>query len=132
MPRWIKVIVAAALLVALAFTVDWDELRGHAADIDWAVATVALLAIAIEMPVNATKWYWSLRLHGQTFPWSYLFRIGCMACARTSARVCMDWKGAGGNGFCSPWKAWAADAPRPQRAASARVVVFMACSFRNG
>lgn len=78
MPRWIKVIVAAALLVALAFTVDWNELRGHAADIDWAVAAVAFLAIAVEMPVNATKWFWSLRLHGQSFPWSYLFRIGCM------------------------------------------------------
>jgi uncharacterized protein (TIRG00374 family) len=31
------------------------------------------------MPVNAMKWYWSLRLHDQPFPWSYCFRIGCMS-----------------------------------------------------
>ena len=44
----------------------------------WPVAAVAFLAIVLEMPVNAAKWYWSLRLHEQRFPWSYLFRVGCM------------------------------------------------------
>jgi glycosyltransferase 2 family protein len=79
MPRWIKVIVAAALMAALAFTMDWDELRAHAADVDWLIAAVALLAILLEMPVNAMKWYWSLRLHDRPFPWNYLFRVGCMS-----------------------------------------------------
>jgi glycosyltransferase 2 family protein len=79
MPRWIKLIVAAALLIALAVSTDWRELRAHAADVNWLVAAIALLAIVLEMPVNATKWYWSLRLHDQPFPWGYLFRIGCMS-----------------------------------------------------
>jgi len=78
MPRWIKVVVAAILLIALAFMMDWSELRAHAADMDWMIATLAFVAILLEMPVNAMKWYWSLRLHGQRFPWSYLFRVGCM------------------------------------------------------
>jgi len=78
MPRWIKVVIAAILLVALAFMMDWSELRTHAADMNWAIATLAFIAILLEMPVNAVKWFWSLRLHGQRFPWSYLFRVGCM------------------------------------------------------
>jgi glycosyltransferase 2 family protein len=79
MPRWIKVIVAAALMVVLAITTDWSDLRAYAADVSWLIAAIAFLAIVLEMPVNATKWYWALRLHDQPFPWSYLFRIGCMS-----------------------------------------------------
>jgi glycosyltransferase 2 family protein len=78
MPRWLKVLVAAALMVALAFTMNWGELRAHAADMNWFVAAVAFVAIVVEMPVNAVKWYWSLRLHDRRFPWRYLFRVGCM------------------------------------------------------
>jgi uncharacterized membrane protein YbhN (UPF0104 family) len=78
MPRWIKIMVAAALMVALAFTMDWRELRAHAADMSWLLAGAAFLAIVAEMPVNAMKWYWSLRLHDRPFRWNYLFRIGCM------------------------------------------------------
>lgn len=78
MPRWLKMVFAAGLLLALAYSVDWVELRAHAADLDWPVAVLALLTIALEMPMNAAKWYWALRLHGQRFPWAYLFRIGCM------------------------------------------------------
>ena len=79
MPRWIKVVVAAALMAALAWSMDWRELGGHAGELDWTLATIAFLAIVLEMPVNALKWYWSLRLHDQLFPWRYLFRIGCMS-----------------------------------------------------
>jgi uncharacterized protein (TIRG00374 family) len=79
MPRWIKVIVAAALMVALAVWTDWGELRTHAKDINWLFAAIAFLAIVLEMPVNAMKWYWSLRLHEQPYGWNYLFRIGCMS-----------------------------------------------------
>jgi glycosyltransferase 2 family protein len=79
MPRWVKVVIAAALMVALAFMMDWRELRTHAADMSWVVAGVAFVAILAEMPVNAMKWYWSLRLHERPFPWDYLFRIGCMS-----------------------------------------------------
>jgi uncharacterized protein (TIRG00374 family) len=79
MPRWLKVLVAAALMVALALTMDWRELVWHAAGLNWFVATIAFLAIVLEMPVNAVKWYWALRLHDQRFAWRYLFRVGCMS-----------------------------------------------------
>ena len=78
MPRGIKAIVAAALMVALAFMMDWSELQEHAADIAPVVAALAFIAIVLEMPVNGMKWYWALRLHDQRYPWSYLFRVGCM------------------------------------------------------
>ncbi|MET0657897.1 MAG: lysylphosphatidylglycerol synthase transmembrane domain-containing protein [Steroidobacteraceae bacterium] len=78
MPRWLKILFAAALMVALAYSVDFGELRAHLTHLDWPVAVVALVAIVLEMPVNAAKWFWSLRLHDQHFPWRYLFRIACM------------------------------------------------------
>jgi uncharacterized membrane protein YbhN (UPF0104 family) len=78
MPRWLKMIFAAVLLVALAFTVDWTEVGERISDLHWPMAALAFIAIVLEMPVNAVKWFWSLRLHGQHFPWGYLFRIGCM------------------------------------------------------
>jgi uncharacterized protein (TIRG00374 family) len=79
MPRWIKVIVAVALMAFLAWSMDWGEIAAHSSDLDWLLVTIAFLAIVLEMPVNAVKWYWSLRLHDQAFPWRYLFRIGCMS-----------------------------------------------------
>ena len=79
MPRWSKILIAAALMVALALTMDWRSLTAHAAQMDPAIASLAFLAIVCEMPVNAAKWYWSLRLHDLRFPWRYLFRIGCMS-----------------------------------------------------
>lgn len=78
MPRWLKIAIAAALMTALAFMMDWGELRVHAANMHWGIAAVAFVAILVEMPVNATKWRWSLRLHGDVFPWRYLFRVSCM------------------------------------------------------
>lgn len=78
MPRWLKILVAAALMIALAFMVDWRELRSHAAAMNWAIAALAFAAIMLEMPVNAAKWSWSLRLHGLRYPWMQLFRVGCM------------------------------------------------------
>jgi uncharacterized protein (TIRG00374 family) len=79
MPRWIKVAVAVALMAFLAWSMDWSEIAAHSSDLDWVLAAIAFLAILLEMPVNAAKWYWSLRLHDQSFPWRYLFRIGCMS-----------------------------------------------------
>ncbi|MFL6548905.1 MAG: YbhN family protein [Povalibacter sp.] len=79
MPRWLRITIAAALLIALAFTVDWGSLRLHAAHMNGLIAGVAFVAVLLEMPANAMKWYWALRLHDQRFAWSYLFRVGCMA-----------------------------------------------------
>lgn len=79
MPRWLRIVIAAILLIALASMMDWSALREHASQLDIWIAIVAFTVIGAEMPVNAMKWYWALRLHDQLFPWRYLFRIGCMA-----------------------------------------------------
>jgi glycosyltransferase 2 family protein len=76
-PRWVKVVVACVLLTTLAVGVDWTELPKHLARLDLAVGLLAMLVVAAELPVNATKWGWSLRLHDVRFPWLYLFRTGC-------------------------------------------------------
>jgi uncharacterized membrane protein YbhN (UPF0104 family) len=76
-PRWIKIVVACALLVALALGVDWQELPGYLARLDWALGALAVAVVAAEMPVNSWKWGWSLRLHDLRFPWVYLFRTTC-------------------------------------------------------
>lgn len=76
-PRWVKVIVACVLLGALAIGVDWQALPGYLARLDWALGALAVAVVAVEMPVNASKWGWSLRLHDLRFPWVYLFRTTC-------------------------------------------------------
>jgi glycosyltransferase 2 family protein len=76
-PRWIKIVVACALLVALAIGVDWQALPGYLSRLDWALGALAVAVVAAEMPVNASKWGWSLRLHDLRFPWVYLFRTTC-------------------------------------------------------
>jgi glycosyltransferase 2 family protein len=105
MPRWLRITIATALMIALASLMDWGSLRAHAADMNWLIATVAFVAIVLEMPVNAMKWFWSLRLHDQKFGWNYLFRIGCMsfffnnflpsAIGGDVYRVYRTWSGAG-------------------------------------
>jgi len=76
-PRWIKIVVACALLGALALGVDWQTLPEYLARLDWALGALAVAIVAAEMPVNAWKWGWSLRLHDLRFPWVYLFRTTC-------------------------------------------------------
>jgi uncharacterized membrane protein YbhN (UPF0104 family) len=49
----------------------------HLARLDWVLGGLAILAVVFEMPVNAWKWQWSLRLHDLRFSWLYLFRTGC-------------------------------------------------------
>jgi len=79
MPRWLRICIAVVLMIALASMMDWRSLRVHATEMNWLIAAVAFLAIVLEMPVNAMKWYWSLRLHDRPLRWQYLFRIGCMS-----------------------------------------------------
>ncbi len=76
-PRGLKLVVAGVLLALLALGVDWQALPEQVARLDWRFAAVALVAIVLEMVVNASKWSWALRLHDLAFPWGYLFRIGC-------------------------------------------------------
>jgi glycosyltransferase 2 family protein len=79
MPRWLKILIACLLLAALVAGIDWDELPQHLSRIDWRLGAIALLVIAAELAVNASKWSWSLRLHDARFEWTYLFRTGCYA-----------------------------------------------------
>jgi len=80
MPRitrpW-KIVFTLLLLAALAWGIDWREMPAHLARIDATLGMLALLIVVLEMPVNAWKWSWSLRLHDLRFPWIYLFRTAC-------------------------------------------------------
>jgi uncharacterized membrane protein YbhN (UPF0104 family) len=75
--RPLKIVVAGVLLAALAWGVDWRDMPAHLARLDWVFGGLAVLAVVLEMPVNAWKWWWSLRLHDLTFSWVYLFRTSC-------------------------------------------------------
>jgi glycosyltransferase 2 family protein len=79
MPRWLKILIACALLAALAAGIDWSSLPQHLSRMDWRMGALALAAIVAELLVNASKWSWSLRLHDLRFPWVYLLRTGCYA-----------------------------------------------------
>lgn len=77
LPRKLKVLIGCALLAALALGVDWRALPTHLARLNWQLGVLAMLVVALELPVNAWKWSWSLRLHDRRFTWLYLFRTGC-------------------------------------------------------
>jgi glycosyltransferase 2 family protein len=79
MPRWIKFLIAGALLAALGAGVDWESLPQRLARLEWWPFALALLVTATQMPVNATKWGWSLRLHDVRLPWPFLMRASCTA-----------------------------------------------------
>ncbi|HVY81580.1 MAG TPA: lysylphosphatidylglycerol synthase transmembrane domain-containing protein [Steroidobacteraceae bacterium] len=76
-PRPVKIVVACVLLAALAWGIDWHEMPARLARLDWVLGALAVLTVALQMPANAWKWSWSLRLHDLRFPWVYLFRTGC-------------------------------------------------------
>jgi uncharacterized membrane protein YbhN (UPF0104 family) len=79
MPRWLKFIVAGALLAALAAGVDWQTLPQRLAHLEWWPFALAILVTTLQMPINAVKWGWSLRLHDVRLPWPFLVRASCSA-----------------------------------------------------
>ncbi len=79
MPRSLKILIALVLLGTLAWGVDWEQLPVHLSRSNWGLAALAIVVVALEMPINAWKWQWSLRLHDLLFTWTYLFRTGCFA-----------------------------------------------------
>lgn len=77
-PRWLKALVALALLGALATRLDVAALREAVELLNWPVLGVTLLLYPVAMSLNAVKWSASLRVHDLTFPLGYLFRTGCI------------------------------------------------------
>lgn len=78
MPRWLRALIGIALLAALAWAVDWRELPSLLSRLSWTALTLAMLVTALEMPVNAWKWQWALRLHDLRFTGDYLLRTSCI------------------------------------------------------
>jgi glycosyltransferase 2 family protein len=79
MPRWIKLLVTVALLAALAAAVDWQALPAHLEQLHWVPFALAILVTGAQMPVNAWKWRWSLRLHDSRVSLPFLLRASCGA-----------------------------------------------------
>jgi glycosyltransferase 2 family protein len=79
MPRWLKSAVAVALLATLAAAVDWNELPSQLARLRWWPFVLAIAVTALQMPANAWKWWWSLRLHDLRLSWPFLLRASCTA-----------------------------------------------------
>jgi uncharacterized membrane protein YbhN (UPF0104 family) len=77
-PRWLKALVALALLGALATRLDLAGLREAVQLLSWPVLGVTLLLYPVAISLNAVKWSASLRVHDLTYPLGYLFRAGCI------------------------------------------------------
>lgn len=77
MKRFLKVIVAIALIGALVYGVNWREamaLIGRVTPLTLAIVAVAML---FELVLSAMKWGWALRIHGLRFDFAHLFRAIC-------------------------------------------------------
>jgi uncharacterized membrane protein YbhN (UPF0104 family) len=75
--RALKFVVAAALVGALIYGVDWGQARQLATHLTWATLGVVAAAMLVELVLSAMKWSWSLRIHGLRFTLDYLFRVLC-------------------------------------------------------
>ena len=67
------------MLLALVAGVDWQTVPVSLARLQWWPFGLAILIVALEMPTNASKWRWSLRLHDVQLPWLFLLRASCSA-----------------------------------------------------
>lgn len=79
MKRWVKVLIACALLAALAAGVDWQAIPAQLARLQWWPLAAAVLITASELPVKAWKWLCSLRLHDVRLPMPFVLRASCTA-----------------------------------------------------
>lgn len=78
MSRWIRVLVAVALLVVLARGVDWDALPGYLRQMSWPLATLAFIVLTAQYAISAWKWQYALRLHGLEFGYPHLLKAICI------------------------------------------------------
>jgi uncharacterized membrane protein YbhN (UPF0104 family) len=72
--RALRVLVAAALVGALIYAVDWRAIPGYVAGLDWHWAVLAVFALGSHFLISPWKWQWALRIHGLEFELPYLVR----------------------------------------------------------
>ncbi|MET0658824.1 MAG: lysylphosphatidylglycerol synthase transmembrane domain-containing protein [Steroidobacteraceae bacterium] len=75
MSRALKVIVSLAFLAVLAWWADWSRLPEHLSRVQLSVASLVLLAYAVQLFISAWKWQWSLILHDLHLPYRLLARV---------------------------------------------------------
>ena len=78
MPRWLKGVVAIALLAVLLRGVDWRDVSDRLAQFSWVTVSIVVLAIAGQFVASAWKWWCSLRLHDMTLPFGFTFKVLCI------------------------------------------------------
>lgn len=77
MKQTIKVVFGLGLIVILLIAVDFHELLGHLARVNWYAAAFAFFGYAVQFGISGWKWSWALRVLGVQVPVTYLTRIYC-------------------------------------------------------
>jgi uncharacterized protein (TIRG00374 family) len=72
-----KFVVAAVLLSALAWNIDWERAGAVVGRLHWWTVAVVLGGMALELLLSVAKWSLALNMHGLAFPFGYLFRSLC-------------------------------------------------------
>jgi glycosyltransferase 2 family protein len=78
MSRFLRVGVAAVLLVVLVYGVDWSTIPPYLERLSWPAAVLSFIALTLQYAISAWKWQWALRLHGMEFPYVHLLRSICI------------------------------------------------------
>jgi uncharacterized membrane protein YbhN (UPF0104 family) len=77
MKRLLQAFVTLALIVALLWRVDWQQIAHEITRFPLWSVIVALIAIVLNLLVSTWKWSWALRLHELHYPFGYLWRVLC-------------------------------------------------------
>ena len=77
MKRLLQALVTLALMVALLWRVDWQQVAHEITQFPLWSVIVALIAIVLGLLVSTWKWSWALRLHELRYPFSHLWRLLC-------------------------------------------------------
>lgn len=78
MPRWLKAIVAIALLAVLFMGIDWGQLPARLSRFGWMTVAIVLVSIAGQFIASAWKWQCSLRLHDMPLRFLYVLKVFCI------------------------------------------------------
>ena len=77
-PRWLKASVGLTLLMALTLNLEWSRLYAEMQTLRWLPVGIAVLLYPVALLCNAWKWSAALRLHGLSFRFGHLLRVGCI------------------------------------------------------